>query len=168
VVVVYEDGPTRDLAIHVCDSLIQNLEADLEFEFTWCRFKHLRYPEIARQTGHAAARADLILVSVARAADLNVEVKAWFEGWLSLRKPVGGALAVIQASASSLEQPAPEESYLRLVAGRANLDYLPLSGFGLAPQHNDRPGEIEVVPAPAVLEEFANRQPHSTGWGINE
>jgi hypothetical protein len=168
VVVVYEDGSTRDLAMHVCNSLIQNLEGELEFEFTWCKFKHLRYSEIARQTGHAAARADLILLSVGRAADLAAEVRTWFEGWLSQRRPLGGALAVIQTATNPGEQPAAEELYLRLVAERAKLDYLPLSGLGPVPLYNDRPGEAVVVPATAVPDEFANHQPHSTGWGINE
>ena len=167
-VVIYEDGATRDAAIHVCDSLMQNLEADLEFEFTWCKFKYLSYPVIARQTGQTAARADLILVSVRRAEDFSAEARAWLELWLSRRgSPGGGTIALVQTSAGAGEQTGAP-NYLRLMAERANLDYLTLSGSEAASMFSIKAGEGRVVREVAEPDPIANHEPLSSGWGINE
>ena len=123
IVVIYEDAATRDRAVHLCNALAHRFSEELDFEFTWWRFKFLSEPEIARQAARAALEADLIVVSVHHEADLPLEVKAWFERWLSDQQPTEGALVVLHAP----QEPVVPDQYLRLVALRANLDYLPLS-----------------------------------------
>jgi hypothetical protein len=162
VLVIYEDAPTRDRAVRLCDALVSKFSPDLEFEFTWWRFKFLSDPDLALQAAQAALEADLILVSVQRTEDLPLEVKAWFERWLSDRQPSEGALVVLHTPDEAI---LPDQ-YLRLVALRANLDYLPLTDSQLSTDQGRIP---ETLNLPAILEGRSNNHENNhTGWGIND
>src|SRR5258706_8991321 len=86
VVVIYEDLPSRDLAIQICDNLQHVFIRDMEFDFTWWRLKYLGDSEIARQAAQAAIDADLILLALRSVEDSSTQVIAWFEQWSWLRK----------------------------------------------------------------------------------
>jgi hypothetical protein len=166
-VVLYEDAATRDAAVELCDKQVKKFGAELDFEFTWWGFKYLNDEEIGRQAASAAMAADLILVSVVRAEDLPLEVKAWFERWLSERQPSEGALVVLQTGADGRALEALRDPYLRLVALRAKLDYLPLTEGQLAPNGNDLSENLDL---PRIIEFDGNtrQEDHYTGWGIND
>ena len=166
--VVYEDAPARDLAIRLCDGLARKFEKELDFEFTWWRFKYLSEPEIARQAGRAVAAADLIIVSIHSGDDFPLEVKAWFDGWLSKRALSEGALVLVRAPGDEEGQILSQEAYFRLVAQRANLDYLPFPLAGPTPRSTDRLREDAFVPDAAASHQKPDHQYHSSGWGINE
>ena len=168
VAILYEDDPTRDLAIRVCERLVKSFYRDLEFDFTWWKFKYLVEPEIAYQAADAAAKADLILVSVRQTQSFPLEVMAWFERWLAARKSSEGALVSVHELPEPKRQPARQDEYLRLVAKRAHLDYLSLSNSNLAQQSSDG-GQPKIAVLPAAISEGMGKDHHySTGWGIND
>jgi len=165
IVVLYEDNSSRDAAISLCQTLEKIFHADLDFEITWCRFKYFSDPAVASEAAQIAAQADLIIVSIQRAQDLPLEVKAWFERWLPARESAG-ALVLLQTSE---EPPSPQNlqsSYLYLLAQRANLDYLSLSNAGPSIS-TDRIPESLTLSQPPGLDSTRNSQ-HYSRSGINE
>ena len=167
IVVLYEDTSSRDAAIALCDSLAQTFDSELDFEITWCRFKYFSDPAVASEAAEAAMRADLILVSVQRAQDLPLEVKAWFEQWLVKREATDGALVLLQASADMRSSTTSQCAYLYLLAKRANLDYLALSNTGPAVS-NEQLRENLRLSQPAGLDTDPNSHQLSSRWGLNE
>jgi hypothetical protein len=166
VAVLYEDEATRDLAIQLCHGLADQFEKELDFEFTWWKFKYLSDAEIAAQAAQAAGKADLILVSVHHTENFPLEVMAWFERWLSTRTPSEGALVLLQTPADRRSQSDQQDSYLRFMAQRAHLDYLPLFEPDSLPASSDRLREDMIVSEPARSDQTAGQ--HSSGWGIND
>ena len=166
--VVYEDAPARDLAIDLCDRLVANFNRDLDFEFTWWRFKYFSDPEIAAQALEAATSADLIIVLAHRVEDFTADVQAWFEAWPSKRDKSEGVLVLVQTPADLRNPLNLHHSYLRLVAHRARLDYLSILSPNPAfePRHNSQANE--GVASPAIFDMVSTQQHHYSGWGINE
>jgi len=108
----------------------------------------------------------LIIVSIQRAQDLPLEVKAWFERWLPDRESTDGAIVLLQTSE---EAPSPQNlqsSYLYLLAQRANLDYLSLSNAGPSIS-TDRIPEKLTLSQPLDFDSNRNSQ-HYPRFGINE
>ncbi len=168
VMVLYEDLPARALAIQLHDRLIPRFRGEIEFGFNWWRFDYLADPEIAREAASCALRADLLLVSLHQLDDVSLTVKSWFETWLRNRPAGEGALAVVRVSPAVGEPIPHDDTYLRLAAGRAHLDYLPLAVSPSAPRDIDRLREDMVLPATASLEESPNPQYQASDWGLNE
>jgi hypothetical protein len=165
IVILYEDNPSRDAAIRLCNSLKNIFRSDLDFEITWCRFRYFNDPAVAAEAAEIAAQADLIIVSIQPAQDLPLEVKAWFERWLPHRQSSEGALVLLQSSEnpnSTLSQ----SSYLYLLAQRANLDYLSLSNAGSS-SATERMRENLALSPPPALDPNRNSQNYSRS-GINE
>jgi hypothetical protein len=166
IVVLYEDSSSRDAAISLCQTLEKVFQEDLDFEITWCRFKYFNDPAVASEAAEIAAQADLIIVSIQRAQDLPLEVKAWFERWLPARESTEGALVLLQTSE---EPPSPQNlqsSYLYLLAQRANLDYLSLSNAGPSISTNRIPESL-TLSQPLGTDSTRNSQ-HYSRSGINE
>jgi hypothetical protein len=165
VVAIYEDIGSRDLLLQLSDALARKFKNDLEFQFDWCRFKYLADPEIAREAAGRAARADLILLAP-KSPHLPVYVQGWFEGWLPNREDTEGALVLVQASPKGASRSVPLQTYLRLTAKRARLDYLrlnsPKSSAGVT---STAAGLLLSQPE---LAEFLTRDSRPLDWGINE
>lgn len=125
--VFYENDAARELALQLCSSLTRKFARDLEFAFTWWRFKYLDEPAVAREALQAANGADMLLVAVEGMEDLPAPVKAWFESCLAERKVAGGALVTIRSPADDQKPSAWRSNYFQSVAERAQLDYLPLA-----------------------------------------
>jgi hypothetical protein len=165
IAVVYENIVVRDVAIGLCDALARKFFEDLEFDISWWRFDYLADPDISLEAAGSAAGADLILVCLDR-DDLPPEIQAWLERCLAQRQSTGGALAVVRSSGTS-DSAAGAETYLRLVARRANLDYLPLGSTTTA-RLVDRLREDEISSDVTGLNQTPDHPHHSSGWGINE
>ena len=168
VTVVYEDAAARDLALQLCNELIRKFDPDLKFHSSWWGFRYLSDGEIGQQAGQSVAKADLVVVSVNRAESLPFEVIAWFEMWLPMRSSSAGALVLLSKSSELKEPHSWQDRYLRTVAQRANLDYLPLWASAAAGESGDRLREDVVVPDLAGLEQLPKQNYHSSGWGIND
>lgn len=166
IVVLYEDNPSRDAAISLCNSLQQIFNSELDFEITWCRFKYFSDPAVAAEAADRAAQANVVLVSVPRAQDLPLEVKAWFERWLSRRQTSEGALVLLQGSEPEPAFAISQSSYLYLVAERANLEFISLSDVTPSASTRSIP-DPSMLAHPSRLNPNRNSQNNSR-WGINE
>jgi hypothetical protein len=164
--VVYEDDAARDQAIHLCETLLPNLDEDLKLGSSWWGFKFLKNPEIAAQAGEALVQADLIIISTHRAENLSLEVIAWVERWLMKRIASEGALVVLQGLHEQKVPLSWQDPYLRSLAQRANLDYL------LLPEPDSKkPGAAAIPELPVLPTSSDPKQPRHkrlSGWGIND
>src|SRR5688572_1395837 len=71
VAIVYFDKPSRDRAIHLCDTLLERFKDDLDFEFTWWNVRYLTDPHIAHLASEAIANSDLIVFAAGENAELS-------------------------------------------------------------------------------------------------
>ncbi len=169
--VAYEDSTTRDRALQVCDRLVQKFWRDVEFDFTWWRFDFLRDGEIAIAAANAATQSDLILISAHPGRELPLPVQRWLETWLPRRQPGNAVLvAMIGTGEDQLKGLTPIHVYLREVAQRVNIDYLPQ--VMVAPL-GDLDTTIETITHRAekvtsLLDSILHRPPIASRWGINE
>jgi hypothetical protein len=165
VVAIYEDRGSRDLLLQLSNALARKFKNDVEFEVDWCRFKYLADPEIARKTAQSATQADLILLAP-ESADLPVYVQGWFEGWAPNREAADGALVLVQPSPKGASRSLPLQTYLRLTAKRAHLDYLRLKSPGTAV------GVTITCPGLSMsqleMDELLAHYNRHMNWGINE
>ena len=123
--VFYDDDIARDRAMQLCGRLSVRFHEDPAFDFSWWRIRHLKDPAVAQLAAQVAARADLVFVSSSR-AEPSVELKKWVEHWLPHRHGHDGAL-VTWVNRSPEDKTATQlELYLRGVAKKGQLDFLPL------------------------------------------
>jgi hypothetical protein len=119
---VYFDKPSRDRAIHLCDTLLERFKDDLDFEFTWWNVRYLTEPHVAHLASEAIVNSDLIVFAAGENAELSPQVKRRLERWMRQRQGREGALAVYLEAPSTAENPL--DAYARGVAARAHLDYV--------------------------------------------
>ena len=128
VVIVYEDQATRDRAMATCDYLVKRHWSDFEFDFSWWKFAYLRDSAIAAAAASAASEANMIIFSAQLGKELPPVVRGWVEKWASRREKDRGALvALIGTPEDALT---PTHYYLRNVAVRSHMDFLPPASAG--------------------------------------
>jgi len=168
--VAYEGVPSRDCAIQLCDRVFHNFCGEVDFQADWWGFKYLGTQELGEQAAREAADSDLLIVSAEGRGDFALDMKYWFERWLwklAKREPREAALvSLVLPLASAAEHGGAKEHYLRALARRANLDYLPLSGLTGAITSATTQVALEI-PA-ASVEDAAEHRYHIPDWGINE
>lgn len=161
-VVAYEDAASRNSAIQLCDRVFQQFNGDLEFQADWWAFKYLDSPELGEQAVDEAANSDLLIVSSDSRGEFPQPIKYWFERWLSkLSNRVHPERALV-----SLPIARPKEDYLRGLAFRADLDYLPLGGS--TPETPMRTSDVTTQVHLAAVRDAADHRYHIPDWGINE
>lgn len=165
--VLYEDVPARELALQLCGDLVTKFQSDLDFQFEWCGFNYLALAEIGIQMGKAALNADLVFISLHRAVDLPVNVISWLEFWL-IQRNGPGLLALLQTSTETPNAFSWQDHYVRSLAMRAKLDYLPYFVARTSVSAGDRLREDHVAPDRINELPTAGQHQHSSGWGINE
>jgi hypothetical protein len=169
VVVAYEDVASRNSAIQLCDRVFQEFNGDLDFKADWWAFKYLGTPELGELAAAAAANSDLVIVSADGGGEFPLDIKHWFERWLSKlskRAQSEGALVSLVPPAAPANQGGSKENYLRTVARRANLDYLPLGSS--TREVTSRAQEVWRNSHTPVVEDTAEHRYHIPNWGINE
>ncbi len=124
VLVVYEDTVTRDRAIAMSDRLMRQLWGDVDFEFAWWRFDYLEDPELARAAATEAAQTDVLVFSAHDHRELPPAIERWIESWLPEREHTDGVLGAVIGS-DPAPGAMPVHVYLREVARRARMDFLP-------------------------------------------
>jgi hypothetical protein len=92
VVVLYEDKPTRDRAMVLCNRLMKNFWSDVEFDFHWWRTDFLDDPRMAQIAAADATAADLFIFSSSPETGLSPMFLKWFEGWSREREMRDGLL----------------------------------------------------------------------------
>ena len=123
--VFYDDDVARDRAMQLCGRLSDRFHEDPPFDFSWWRIRHLKDPAVAQLASQVAARADLVFVSSSR-AEPSMELKKWVEEWLPRRRGHDGALVTWVNRSSRGKIETQLELYLRDVAKKGQLDFLPL------------------------------------------
>jgi hypothetical protein len=171
VVVVYEDHPTRDRAMSVCEHLARAFREQVEFDVSWWKFRYLVDPELAQAAARDAADADVIIVAAHADCEVTVGVRDWMETWAVHRAGRDGALvALVEGEVFPAPEVKPLEAYLRALALRARIDFLApvdLGGSQASPnslalgRQPANPG----VPLWHGLPRDPKPPPH---WGLNE
>jgi hypothetical protein len=102
VAVVYENTPSRERAVQLSHRLVQTFWAQIEFEFSWWRFRFLVNAEIAEAAAVAAGRADIIIFSVEAAHVVPSNVTRWAEAWMRRSRISSGVFVpLIELNAAS-------------------------------------------------------------------
>jgi hypothetical protein len=84
VVIIYEDSAAGKRAKHFYDRVIRELVDECDFSLELWNFQVLVVPEIGDSAAKAAARADLVILSMHRKAQLAVQTRDWIERWSGL------------------------------------------------------------------------------------
>lgn len=125
VAVVYEDTLTRDRALSVCDELVRQFWAEVDFEITWWREGYLADSNIAMAAASSAINADLIVFSAHAEGELSAGLKTWIETWLDKRGDREGVLiGLIGTPQDAITGIDLKHRYLTQIAERGKLDYL--------------------------------------------
>lgn len=170
-VVIYQDQTTRDRAIRLCDHLMQTFWADLTLNFSWWKFDYLSEPRISRLAADATAGADLVIFSTHAGRELPPHVESWIESWLQRRENRTAALvALVGLAADPFKGITPIHTYLRDVAQRARMDYLPQiiedPACRMSASVENITNRAEKVTS--VLDDILHHAPVPPRWGINE
>jgi hypothetical protein len=175
VAVAYEDTGSRERALNLCHHLVQGFRSEIEFAFTWWRFRYLQDPDIAQAAAQAAATADILLFSASNCSELPAEVRDWTELWVPMRTTGEGVLLVLSEEAEGIELAAsPLYRFLRNLARRASMDCLPRTSDDswTAPPVGVREIQNRAAQGTRVLDDILRRVPPRpappTHWGINE
>lgn len=175
VTVVYEDTGSRERALSLCHHLAQGFRAEIDFNFTWWRFRYLEDTDIAQAAAQAAAASDILLFSASSQHELPEHVQNWTELWLPLRTRADGVLLVLTEDSDGTElSGSPIFRFLRNVARRASMDCLPRLPDD--PWTTPPPSVYEVqnraVQGTRILDDILRHAPPvpqpPTHWGINE
>jgi hypothetical protein len=130
VVVAYEDEFSRDRAMRVSQSLNQRFAGEIIFSFTWWRFRYLEDQDIALVARHYASAADIIIFSTRTPGLFALPVMNWIESWTAARRKRFGLLVPLVGSPNIPSQLfSTKQFYLRHVADRAGMDFLPQSSI---------------------------------------
>jgi hypothetical protein len=174
ITVVYQDTPARERAIWLCHHLVREFWAEIDFKFSWWRFKYLAEPGIAEAAMEAASSSDMIIVSTDASSALPPEVRGWFGSWTSTRLVRDAALVVLTNSKSELEfSRSPSAAFLREAADRAGMDCLVPLGQAtpFVPRASVRPLGDRATQVTEVLDEILRHvgpPPALRHWGLNE
>lgn len=171
VLVLYEDTPTRDRAMAMCDRLVKNFWSDVQFDFHWWRTDFLVDPRMAQTAAADAREADIFIFSSSPETTLSPVFLQWFDGWNRERESREGMfLDLTDATAQSSLLVQQKQMRLREAAGRAHLEYFnrippPLNGL-LVNSWQDVEARANQVTV--VLDDILRRLPPPSHFGLNE
>jgi hypothetical protein len=175
VTVIYEDTEARQRALSLSHHLVRAFWADIDFQFTWWRYRFLEDPALVDAAARATAQAHVIVFSASSSYIPPEPIRNWIELWVPQRKTAEGVLLILTAHSDDAQLAgSPIYTFLESVAHRANMDYLPR----LTP-------DPWVIKAPAIqqiqyranetsrilnniLREGTHPQAFPSHWGINE
>ena len=175
VAVIYNDTPSRERAIWLCHHLVREFWAEIDFKFTWWRFKYFAEMEIAEAAAEAAVESDMIVVSARAAEAMPQEIKGWFESWVFSRQKRDAALVVLTDSQSEADVSySPTATFLREIAHRAGMECLlplrhsaPFLARDQVRHLHDRANQVTEV-LDQILHRFGPPPNLPSHWGINE
>lgn len=171
VVILYEDKPTRDRAMALCDRLVQRFWSEVEFSFHWWRTDFLIDPRMAQTADADAADADIFIFSPSPTTSLSPILLRWFDGWSPRRQSREGMfLDLTQAAAQQYPIVQQKQACLRALASNAGLEYfnrLPPS-FGEGAPNSLQDVETRANQLTTVLDDILTRIPPPPHFGLNE
>ena len=126
IVGVYQDPLTQSWGVPMC-RLAMQLAGESLVRNTWYDVHSLSDLRILLAAVRAALVADVIVVSVYAADELPLDLYVWINAWLPRRNAREGAFtALIGADQPQDSQSVRTHDYLRAVARKAQLDFIPL------------------------------------------
>ncbi len=126
VAIVYDDSHTRDRAMRLMQTLQARFARDLVFSCSWWRFRYLEDPDIALVARHYACAARIVVFSTDAPGLFSLPVMNWIESWAASRPRASGVLVPLLGSPHIPSQLfSTKHFYLRHVADRSGMDYLP-------------------------------------------
>lgn len=171
VVVLYEDRPTRDRALALCDRLVRNFWSEVEFDFHWWRTDFLDDPQMAQIAAANAKAADIFIFSSSPESSISPMFLRWCQTWIAKRElNTGMFLDLTDAAAQTSLIVQQKQAQLRNLADQANLEYFnrvppPLGGDNL---NSPQSLETRTHQFTAVLDEILHHIPPPTHHGLNE
>jgi hypothetical protein len=125
VVVIYQDPLTRHWAADLWDRVGKLIASGGISRKTW-KLSELSSAFVFAEAVHAAAEADVLVISVRDTGDLPPLLHSWVDGWLPRHAGRAGALvALIGVPARPDAQSGRIHKYLEAIARQAGLDFLP-------------------------------------------
>jgi hypothetical protein len=171
VVVLYEDTATRERAMGVCDHLVRQFWAEVEFKFHWWRTDFLQDSGMAATAASNAAEADFIIFCTSADSELPAAVNAWLESWTERRGGREGVLIDLTEGGHVPKGRAQnKQMQLRQAARRAMMDYLtklPSTITGTLPDSFET-AAIRAEQVTSVLDDILHRPPPPPHYGLNE
>ncbi len=82
VAVLYENTSARERAVWLSHDLVEKFWTDIDFDFSWWRFRYLGDPTIAEQAAEAACEADILIFSAGADSQVPSELRIWLDRWL--------------------------------------------------------------------------------------
>ena len=160
VVVVYEDLPTRERAMSVCDHLVKQFWPDIEFKFLWWRTDFLEDDGMAATAGENATQADFIIFCGGSEHPLSLRMRQWFQ-WSLQRN--GRDMAILDLTDSTERGHTFEKTwFLREAAKRGGVDYLNGGAPGEPEQLESLPVEtIPLLASSTMLQKILNQTDRS-------
>lgn len=128
IIVAYEDNSTRERAMTLLGHLTKRFDQEIGFEVTWWKFRYLQDPEISLVARQYAASADIVIFASDLPGLFPLSIMNWIESWTEKRSKDGGVLVpLIGSQHIPAELYSTKRFYLKHIADRAGLDYLPQS-----------------------------------------
>jgi hypothetical protein len=133
VVIICQDSAAGKRAKHFYNRVIRELVDECDFGMELWNFQVLAFPEIGNAAAKAAARADIVILSMHRKAQLSVQTRDWIERWSGLIGDDRSALlALLDQPGMSRGTVASSLDYLRKIADRKGISFYTHTTFGLS------------------------------------
>ena len=175
VTVLYEDTRARDRAISLSHRLVRDFWHEIDFGFSWWRFRYLDDATISGAALGAAVDADIIVFSYDASHELPVGVVDWLDRWTNTRSPAAGIIVpLVDPGAATELQSSSGLVCLQDAARRVGMDCLtpgqmryPFSPLGSVEYIHDRANQTTRV-LDDILKNMGHAPTPPTHWGINE
>jgi hypothetical protein len=175
VTVAYEDTEARQRALCLCHHLVRGFWAEIDFDFTWWRFRYLQDPHIMQAAAQATVEAHVVVFSTSSQDEPSPEIRSWIDLWVPQRTAGEGVLLVLTNHDDDAQLAAsPIYAYLLSVAQRAQMDCLPrLPVHPWTPPHSLEQIQSRATGTSDVLNGILRQGDSSSHgfpshWGINE
>ena len=125
IMLVYQDRVTEAWAAKVHDQ-VAHLVGKENIHASWWQISDLIQPGFIADAIWSATQADVIIVAVPTAGELPDDLCVWMDVWLPRRSRGPGVLVMVTGQPEELEsQVSPALQYLREVARKGHLDFIP-------------------------------------------
>ncbi len=175
VAVLYANTAARERGISLCHHLVHEFWAQIDFEFSWWRFRYLADADLAQAASRAAADADMVSVSGLASESLPGHVQDWLDRWLPVGKAHDAVVIVLADTANPVKLSAsPLVAQVAEAAHRVNLDCLlppgapgGVSGPDPLGLMHDRATHVTEV-LDEILHHISPPPTQPSHWGLNE
>jgi len=175
VAMFYDDTAARDRAVTLSHHLADHFWQELDFSFSWWRFRYLEDPGIAETACAAAASADILVFSVVAASLPEAHVLRWLNSWVPHRnEEVGVVVPLLHPSTAEAISDSSWMVEIEEVARQTGMECLLPSELKRSPLLDEPLRQMQVRSRHVggilgdIMEETRHFEHHPPGWGLNE